>query len=65
MPWASPASFRPDRHRRLRRGGRTYAQIVEQGGGEIRLGTKVTGIERRPGELVLKTNGNDVHTRPW
>ena len=42
---------------------RTFAQIVEQGGGEIRLGTKVTGIERRPGELVLKTNGNEVHTR--
>ena len=42
---------------------RTYAQMVEQGGGEVRLGTKVTGIERRPGELVLKTNGNEVHTR--
>ena len=44
---------------------RTYAEIVQQGGGEIRLGTKVTGIERRPGELVLKTNGNEVHTRAF
>ncbi len=42
---------------------RTYAQIAEQGGGEIRLGARVTGIEQRPGELVIKTNGNDVHTR--
>lgn len=42
---------------------RTYAKIVEQRGGEIRLGTKVTGIEQRPGEMVIKTNGNEVHTR--
>lgn len=42
---------------------RTFAEIVKQGGGEIRLGTKVIGIERRPGELVVKTDSGEVRTR--
>ncbi len=42
---------------------RKYAEIVNQGGGEVRLNTEVTGIEQRPGELVVQTTGNEVHTR--
>jgi (S)-2-hydroxyglutarate dehydrogenase len=42
---------------------RTFAQVFVRGGGEIRLDTKVTAIERRPGELVIKTDGNEVHAR--
>jgi (S)-2-hydroxyglutarate dehydrogenase len=41
----------------------TYVQIVAQGGGEVRLNTEVIGIEQRPGELVVRTTGNEVHTR--
>ena len=41
----------------------TYASIVEQGGGEIRLGTQVTGIEQRPDELIVQTDSGDLHTR--
>ncbi len=40
-----------------------YAEIVEQGGGEVRLGTKVTGIVEGASELVVQTTVNDVHTR--
>lgn len=40
-----------------------YAEIVEAGGGEIRLNTKVIGIEEHPGELVVQTTSNAVHTR--
>lgn len=40
-----------------------FAEIVEQGGGEIRLGTKVTGIVEGASELVVQTTVNDVHTR--
>jgi L-2-hydroxyglutarate oxidase len=40
-----------------------YAEIVEQGGGEIRLGTEVTGIVEGPDELVVQTTSNEVHTR--
>jgi L-2-hydroxyglutarate oxidase LhgO len=42
---------------------RTYAQIVEQGGGQVRLNSQVTGIEQRPGELVVQIDGDAVHTR--
>lgn len=42
---------------------RTYAQLVEHGGGEIRLRTRVTGLEQRPGELVVRTAGNEIHTK--
>ncbi len=42
---------------------RTYAQIVEAGGGQVRLDTKVIGIDQRPDELVVETTQGDVHTR--
>jgi L-2-hydroxyglutarate oxidase len=41
----------------------TYARIVEEGGGEFRFDTEVTAIEQHPGELVVQTSGNEVHTR--
>ena len=41
----------------------TYAEIVQAGGGEIRLGTEVLGIKERPGELIIKTTDDDVHTQ--
>jgi len=40
-----------------------YAEIVQQNGGVLRLGTAVTGIEQRPDELIVQTNQGDVHTR--
>lgn len=42
---------------------RTYAQIIERGGGEVRLNTRVIGIDQRPGDLVVQTTQGDVHTR--
>ena len=42
---------------------RTYARLVEEGGGEVRLSTEVTGIEQRPDELVIETTRGEVHTR--
>lgn len=42
---------------------RKYAEIVEKGGGEIRLNTRVTGIEQRPDKLIMQTSGDEVHTR--
>jgi L-2-hydroxyglutarate oxidase len=41
---------------------RTYAQIVESSGGEVRLGTEVTGIQRTPDGLVIETTGDEVQT---
>jgi L-2-hydroxyglutarate oxidase len=43
----------------------TYMRIVQQGGGDVRLRTEVTGIEQRAGELILQTTGNEVHTRAF
>jgi L-2-hydroxyglutarate oxidase len=40
-----------------------YAEIVQQGGGVLRLGTAVTGIEQRSDELIVQTNQGDIHTR--
>ena len=40
-----------------------YAEIVRAGGGEIRLNTKVIGIEQPPGELVVQTTQGDVRAR--
>jgi L-2-hydroxyglutarate oxidase LhgO len=40
-----------------------YAELVVKGGGEVRLNTEVTGIEQRPGELVVQTTSDDIHTR--
>ncbi len=42
---------------------RAYARIVEERGGEVRLGAKVTGIQQRPGELVVETTSGAVRTR--
>jgi L-2-hydroxyglutarate oxidase len=42
---------------------RKYAEMVGAAGGEVRLGTKVTGIEQWPGELVVETTGDEVHAR--
>jgi L-2-hydroxyglutarate oxidase len=40
-----------------------YAEIVERGGGELRLSTEVLGIEERPEGLIVQTSGEEVHTR--
>jgi L-2-hydroxyglutarate oxidase len=42
---------------------RTFASIVEQAGGEVRLQTQVTGIQQLPGELIVETTSNEVHAR--
>lgn len=42
---------------------RAYAEIVEKNGGEIRLDTEVTGIDKRPDELIVQTKQGDFHTR--
>ena len=42
---------------------RTYARLVEEGGGEVRLSTEVTGIEQRPDELVIQTTRGEVQSR--
>lgn len=42
---------------------RTYAEIVQAGGGEIRLNTRVTGIDQRGEELVVQTSQGDYHAR--
>jgi L-2-hydroxyglutarate oxidase len=42
---------------------RKYAEIVELGGGELRLNSEVRGIEERPDGLVVQTSSNEVHTR--
>jgi L-2-hydroxyglutarate oxidase len=42
---------------------RTYAEIVQAGGGEIRLNTQVTAIDQRGDELVVETSQGDYHAR--
>jgi L-2-hydroxyglutarate oxidase len=42
---------------------RKYAEIVEQGGGQVRLNTRVTGIVQEPGGLVVETTQEAVHSR--
>ena len=42
---------------------RAYAQIVEEGGGEVRLNTEVIGIDQRPGELTIQTSQGDHQAR--
>ena len=42
---------------------RKYAEIVERSGGELRLNTTVTGIQKRAENLILQTTTNEVHTR--
>jgi len=41
----------------------TYAGLIKTGGGVINLGTRVKGVKVLPAEMVVKTNGNDVHCR--
>jgi L-2-hydroxyglutarate oxidase LhgO len=42
---------------------RAYARIVEEKGGEVRLGAKVVGLEQTSTGLTVQTTGGDVHTR--
>ena len=42
---------------------RTYAQIVQAGGGQVRLNAEVLGIEQQRDGLVIKTSGGEVQTR--
>lgn len=39
-----------------------YADIVQQGGGELHLDTEVIDIDQRPGELVVETTQGEFHT---
>ncbi|MBM4319093.1 MAG: L-2-hydroxyglutarate oxidase [Deltaproteobacteria bacterium] len=40
-----------------------FARVVQERGGELRLGARVTGLARSAGELVLETTGGEVHCR--
>ncbi len=42
---------------------RKYAEIVTDGGGELRLNARVMGISQAPDELVLETTRGEVHTQ--
>jgi L-2-hydroxyglutarate oxidase len=42
---------------------RKYAEIIEQHGGDLRLGTRVTGIKVCPGESIVETDSGDYHSR--
>ena len=41
----------------------TYAKIVKERGGEIRLNSRVTGINKGGSEIVLETPSGEVHAR--
>ncbi len=41
----------------------TFARLVEEAGGEIRVGTRVKGAVRRQGGVLVKTNGGEVEAR--
>lgn len=41
----------------------TYARLVEQAGGDLRLGTKVIGIVNRPDGITVQTTTGDVQTQ--
>ena len=40
-----------------------YAEIVRNGGGEIKLNSRVNKIERKGGEIVLETASGEIHAR--
>jgi (S)-2-hydroxyglutarate dehydrogenase len=40
-----------------------YAELVAQGGGSVRTGTKVIAIDRRTNTVILRTNHDDFETR--
>jgi L-2-hydroxyglutarate oxidase len=42
---------------------RKYAEIVEGNGGELRLNTRVTGIQQPAEGLIVQTTANEIHTR--
>jgi L-2-hydroxyglutarate oxidase len=42
---------------------RKYAQIMEQHGGDLRLGTRVTGIKTCPGESIVETDSGDYYSK--
>ncbi len=42
---------------------RKYAELVEKGGGEVRLNTEVVGIVEEPSGLVVETTRGTVHSR--
>jgi len=42
---------------------RKYAEIMEQHGGDLRLGTRVTGMKVCPGESIVETDSGDYHSR--
>ncbi len=42
---------------------KTYAQIVLDGGGVVRLNTRVTGLVQDSGRLVIETDRGDLHSR--
>ena len=41
----------------------TYAQVVADGGGVVRLNTRVTGLVQDNGRLVIETASGDLHAR--
>ena len=41
----------------------TYGQIVREKGGEVRLNSRVTKVNRMANEIVLETLSGEVHTR--
>jgi len=42
---------------------RTYAKLIEQRGGRLMLGYRVTGLTREHGEMILHTSKGDVRAR--
>lgn len=40
-----------------------YAELIEAGGGQVRLNTKVTGVQRQGGEMILETTGGEYRAR--
>jgi L-2-hydroxyglutarate oxidase LhgO len=40
-----------------------YAALITAGGGELRLGTEVTGVVRRSSEMIVQTKKGDFETR--
>jgi len=42
---------------------RAYAKVIEERGGRIRLGVKVTGLRRSPAEVVVETDAGPLAAR--
>jgi L-2-hydroxyglutarate oxidase len=41
----------------------TYARLIQQAGGIIQTGARVTGCQHRSGELILETTKGEIHCR--